>query len=86
MKNGEFVLGGVEATDQGRDHAVCISKNYIYDSNYTNAITFSKEAMDACCPPGFQHFYDGYYFHKRFKEGNPKIWICKTKNPLENKK
>ena len=75
MRDDEFILAGLQATDGGRDHAVCINKKYIYDSNYEYAITFSKDALNACCPPGLQFIHNGYYFHKR-KE-NKKLWLRK---------
>ena len=73
MKDDEFILAGLRATDNGQDHAVCISRRYIYDSNYEHAISFSKDALDACCPPGFQFIHSGYYYHKR--EQDKKSWL-----------
>lgn len=72
MKDNEFVLGGLKAIDNSIDHAICISRNYIFDSNAKNAIDFSKEALDACCQSGFHCIHKGYYFHKR--EDEPKLW------------
>jgi hypothetical protein len=75
MKNDEFVLAALQATDNGRDHAVCISNKFIFDSNYDHAITFSEDALNACCPPGFLFINNGYYFHKRKVHTN--IWLRK---------
>jgi hypothetical protein len=75
MKDDEFILAGLRATDGGQDHAICINKRYIYDSNYEHAVTFSKDALNACCPPGFQFINSGYYYHKRTEK--MKTWLLK---------
>ena len=81
MEGNEFILACIQSTDNSRDHAICISKKFIYDSNYEYAISFSKDALNACCPPGFQFIFNGYYFHQR----NTKLHvILKNENEINS--
>lgn len=77
MRDNEFILAGLQAMDNTQDNVICITNKFIFDSTSDNIIDFSNEALDLCCPPGFQYMYTGAYFNTRIE--HPTDWLCKTK-------
>jgi uracil DNA glycosylase len=60
----DFVLSGLRSIDFSQEHVVCISKDFIFDSNFPHALSFSKQNLDIVCPPGFKCIFKGYHFNK----------------------
>jgi hypothetical protein len=40
---------GVRSSDNKTDHAICIVKNWIFDSNFEKALELTAKSLDICC-------------------------------------
>ena len=49
LNDNEIWLVVLKQSDNHESHAVCIVNGFIFDSNTTNALPFTKEGLDCCC-------------------------------------
>jgi hypothetical protein len=44
-----LILASIRGTDGKEDHCVTIYNGWIFDSNFNNALTLTKQSLDLCC-------------------------------------
>ena len=49
MKSGELVLACLRGADRMEDHCIAVYDRWIFDSNFNQALSLSKESLDLCC-------------------------------------
>ena len=60
MKKDEIMFLSVRQSDNHSSHSICICNGYIFDSNTTNALPFTKEGINNCC--GEDTYFQGIDF------------------------
>ena len=69
IKPFEFILIQIHSSDNHQSHAVCITKDYIFDCNAANALPMSLHGLNFSCGENaeFQGIVVGYHFLLRSK-------------------
>jgi hypothetical protein len=52
----------IRCDDGAENHAICIVHNLIFDGNYTNALSLSRENLNACCDSVYRGIAMGYKY------------------------
>jgi hypothetical protein len=68
LKDDEFILSSLEASDGEINHVVCFTREFIFDSNAPHALKISKKSLDAICVNSFKQLHHGFYYHHRSKK------------------
>jgi hypothetical protein len=50
------------ASDNARDHSICINNNWIFDGNYQNTLKLNKENLNRCVQCTFMGIDSGYEY------------------------
>ena len=58
----------LRSSDGAESHAVCIYNNWIFDGNFTNALSLTKENLTKACDSEFIGIHYGYMYIKTEKK------------------
>ena len=67
LNKTDFKLIQIHSSDNHQSHAVCVTQDYIFDCNASNALPMSLEGLNCSCGENaeFQGIVYGYHFVKR---------------------
>jgi hypothetical protein len=72
---GEFIFASLWTVDGDIGHAICISDNYIFDSNCPHSLALNQDNLNISCNGIFSNLHIGYLFHSR--DEDKKLFLAK---------
>ena len=60
VESGEMIMACLKGADGMEDHCIAVYNRWIFDSNFTQALSLTKESLDLCCSSDqVNSFYNG---------------------------